>query len=155
MSSYLLGMICVLADICLNAFGQLCFKQASEHPAGVHPIALIQHCWRNKWILLGAVCFFTEVGVWTGALRMLPLSVAFPIGSLCFVLVALFSRLILKERVSISRWIGVALILIGVALIGLPGKPETTPTLQAQNPKLQSPSPGETQIHMKDQIGRS
>lgn len=99
MSQYLLGMFFVIAAIVFEAVGQICFKQATEHPAGVHPISLLRHAWRNKWILIGATCFLMEVGFWTLALRILPLSAAFPIGSLCFIIIAMFSRLWLGERV--------------------------------------------------------
>lgn len=121
MSQHLLGMLCVIVAIVFEAVGQLCFKQGSEHPAGVHPVSLVRHSWRNKWLIVGTACFLMEVGFWTIALRLLPLSAAFPIGSLCFVIIAMFSRIWLGERVGACRWTGVALILLGVALIGLDG----------------------------------
>jgi multidrug transporter EmrE-like cation transporter len=46
-------------------------------------------------------------------------SIAFPAGSLCFVVVAVFSRIVFHEQVDFMRWIGITLILGGVTLVGL------------------------------------
>jgi uncharacterized membrane protein len=37
---------------------------------------------------------------------------------MCFVFVALFSLIFLREQININRWIGIALILGGVILVG-------------------------------------
>ena len=54
---------------------------------------------QNHWMICGTTCFITEAAVWTIALTKLPLSIAFPSGSISFVFVALLSFLLLKERV--------------------------------------------------------
>ena len=46
------------------------------------------------------------------------LSLAYPLVSLAFVLVAVLSWLVLGERLSASRIMGIGLIVIGVALLG-------------------------------------
>ena len=81
--------------------------------------ALFRGLWRNRSVAVGIVCFAIEAVLWTMALRLLDVSVAFPAGSLCFVFVALLSRLWLQEQVGLERWIGVGLILGGVVVIGL------------------------------------
>jgi undecaprenyl phosphate-alpha-L-ara4N flippase subunit ArnE len=115
----ILGFSFVLAAMLLEACGQLFFKQAADrNTAGIRPSVLLKMVWRNRRILAGIACFAPEAILWTLALRYLPVSVAFPAGSMCFVFVALISRIWLHEQVSLRRWIGIALILGGVALIG-------------------------------------
>ena len=58
-----------------------------------------------------------EVILYSGALRFLAVSTAFPITSLSFVMVTLLSRWLLGESVTPLRWAGVGLILIGTSLI--------------------------------------
>jgi drug/metabolite transporter (DMT)-like permease len=48
----------------------------------------------------------------------MPLSFAFPLASLSYCGIALSSRFILKEPVSRRRWLGTALIALGVAMVG-------------------------------------
>lgn len=51
-------------------------------------------------------------------LSRLPLNAAFPLTSLSYCGIALTGRFILKEPVSTRRWIGIALISIGAAIVG-------------------------------------
>jgi undecaprenyl phosphate-alpha-L-ara4N flippase subunit ArnE len=55
--------------------------------------------------------------IYTWALSILPLSVAFPLGSLNLVFVAWFSRLLFHERISWIRWTGIAFIVCGIVMI--------------------------------------
>jgi len=119
MTGRILGLSFVLASVLVEAFGQTAFKQAAElNVPGMRPFALLRGLWRNQRILAGIACFVLETILWTLALRHLPISIAFPAGSMVFVFVALVSRMFLHEQVSIRRWIGIALILGGVILVG-------------------------------------
>ena len=119
MTGRILGLSFVLASVLLEACGQTAFKQAVElNPLGMRPFALLRGLWRNHLILAGIACFILEAILWTLALRHLPISIAFPAGSMVFVFVALLSHMLLHEQISINRWIGIALILGGVILIG-------------------------------------
>lgn len=69
------------------------------------------------WIALGVLSYVLETFLYTLALARLDVSVAFPLGSLCFVGVALLSRLLLGEAVGPTRFAGVALIILGSAFL--------------------------------------
>ena len=113
-----IGLLLVGGAMALEALGQLCFKHTANRSVhGVDPVALMLHGWKHHWLYVGIACFVIEAFVWTLALSKLPISVAYPAGSICFVFVALFSRLILKEHVERIRWYGIGLILAGVALV--------------------------------------
>jgi len=115
-----IGLCFVGAAMLLESFGQICFKHTADRShEGVHPLALLRHAWKHYWLFLGIGCFAVEAFVWTLALSKLPISIAFPAGSVCFVFVALLSRMFLREKVGAVRWGGIALILAGVVLVSV------------------------------------
>ncbi len=120
MSQYTIGLLLVFAAVFLEALGQTCFKfSANANVHGAHPVGVIRSAFSNHWTITGVACFLTEAILWTLALKELPVNVAFPAGSVCFVFVAILSFLLLKERVGKQRWFGIALILAGVALVSI------------------------------------
>lgn len=120
MSQYTFGLLLVFAAVFMEALGQTCFKfSANANTHGAHPVGVIRSAFSNHWTITGIACFLTETVLWTIALKKLPLNVAFPAGSICFVFVAILSFLLLKERVGRQRWFGIALILAGVALVSV------------------------------------
>jgi len=72
-----------------------------------------------SWTALGVLFFILQIFMWTWVLQRLDVSVAFPMGSLCFVGVALLSKIFLGEAVGQLRWFGVFFILIGTVLVAL------------------------------------
>jgi multidrug transporter EmrE-like cation transporter len=120
MSQHVFGLLLVMLAVFLEALGQLCFKHsANKNRHGEHPLGVIRSAVQNHWMISGIACFLTEAVIWTIALTKLPLSIAFPAGSLGFVFVALLSRAFLGERVGRLRWMGIALILAGVTLVSV------------------------------------
>ena len=120
MSQYMFGLLLVLGGVFLESLGQICFKLSAHHnDHGVHPWGVIRGSIQNHWMICGVACFLTEAVLWTIALTKLPLSIAFPAGSISFVFVAILSFLFLKERVGRQKWIGITLILLGVVLVSL------------------------------------
>jgi len=95
----------------IEACGQVSLKNA----AGVKR----ERRSRQLWLAAGVLCFATEAVVWSFVLRLLEVSVAYPMSSLSFVAVTFLSWLLLREQVSKERWIGVFLIICGTALVGI------------------------------------
>jgi uncharacterized membrane protein len=60
-----------------------------------------------------------EILLYTFALHLLDVSMAFPLGSLCFVGVALLSKMVLGETVGLIRWLGVGCILAGTVFVAM------------------------------------
>jgi drug/metabolite transporter (DMT)-like permease len=111
-----IGLLVVLASTVSEAVGQFGFKKASERrtPAA-GPVAAVVSNWR--WLAVGFGGFIVDGILWSVALKLLPLTIAHPAGSIVFVSVAVFSRLFLHEKVSARRWAGIACILAGVVLV--------------------------------------
>lgn len=102
----------------LTSAGQLCQKQASGlwqrldgRPERVRITAL--------W--LGLACAGLGFGMlsWLFVLRVLPVSQAYPMLSLNFVVVALAARFCFGEVTTLRHWGGIAAIMLGVVLLGI------------------------------------
>jgi drug/metabolite transporter (DMT)-like permease len=65
----------------------------------------------------GLVLFGLSAIVWLFALSRASLSFAYPFAALSYVLIVLFSVLVLHEDVPVLRWIGVAFIVTGILLV--------------------------------------
>jgi drug/metabolite transporter (DMT)-like permease len=100
------GIVLVLLSTAVEGFGQTFLKKSALDLAR-----------RHQWIALGVLVLIVEVLLYSGGLRYLAVSTAFPITSLSFVIVTLLSRWLLGEAVTPIRWAGVALILVGTSLI--------------------------------------
>jgi undecaprenyl phosphate-alpha-L-ara4N flippase subunit ArnE len=107
-----LAILLIICATTIEATGQICFKKKSTRSADGD----LGSQW---WLAGGIACMAIEAVVWTVVLQNLNVSIAYPMGSLSFVMVLLLSRIFLKERVQKDRWIGVALILCGTVLLAL------------------------------------
>jgi multidrug transporter EmrE-like cation transporter len=70
----------------------------------------------NPWIFSGLFAAFLGSLTWMAALTKLPLGYAYPFTSLSFVIVVLFSGIFFNEVVTPLKLIGVALVILGVAV---------------------------------------
>ena len=70
------------------------------------------------WIAIGFVIL--SLVTWLYVLRYLPLSIAFPISQAVHILVPLGSWLILGENIITLRWIGIAFVSLGLAIVAKP-----------------------------------
>ena len=71
----------------------------------------------NPGILAAIACYIGAFFVWMLILRRSSLSLAFPLSSLVFVVVLLGSWLGLGEHISFLHWVGVVVIVGGIALL--------------------------------------
>lgn len=106
----------VLGACLLTCLGQIAQKFAVEQWRGGFPG--IGQALRNTWLWLAVLCLGVGLLVWLLVLQRLEVSVAYPMLSLNFVLITLTGRYLFKERVDARHWLGIALILVGVILLG-------------------------------------
>ena len=115
--------IILLFALCVEAVGVVFLskglKQIGETPAvsGREIGRLIARGAANKSILLGVALEAAFFGALLYLLSLRDVSLIWPLTSLGFVITAIAAKLILKEEVSALRWAGVALIVIGAALV--------------------------------------
>ena len=101
-------LFCLL--IFLETLEQLCFADAARAP----------HRKKSRYVV-GILSHIGGFLVWWPLLTLLPMSEALPLTGLCYVSTTLAARVILKEKVSLHRWIGVAIIVFGATLICMGG----------------------------------
>jgi drug/metabolite transporter (DMT)-like permease len=69
------------------------------------------------WTWAGIVTYVLSFVSWLYVLRFVPLGIAFSLISAVHVLVPLASWLLLAERVTGARWVGIGLVFAGIVLI--------------------------------------
>jgi multidrug transporter EmrE-like cation transporter len=113
----------ILTGVGLNAAAQLLLKVAtrplahfSQFSAGtLHESGMILIQSPSFWA--GMVCYGASLCVWLAALSKAPVSTAYPMLSLGYVVVAMVSFLWLGESVGPAKVLGIALICAGVVLV--------------------------------------
>lgn len=68
----------------------------------------------------GIVCLVLSFLCWIYVLQHLPLSVAFPLTNIVHVTIPISSWIFLGEAISVRRWLGIAIVLAGLALVAKP-----------------------------------
>ena len=71
----------------------------------------------NPWLLLGVALQATFFVIYLAALSRADVSVVLPMTALDYIIVALLASALLGEPVTVMRWAGIALILVGIFLV--------------------------------------
>ena len=114
--NYLILAISVL----LAVIGQLLMKRGMMAFGTFPATQLLSHIipmFMNPWVFFGFVSFGLSSLFWLIVLSRMELSLVYPMVSVAYVLVALVSFFIFKENVTLIRWLGIGVIIIGVFLI--------------------------------------
>ena len=117
----LIGLI--LVSVALAATAQLTLKSGVNHVTDLNGGALELNGSSLKVLLTspivwaGLVLFALSAVVWLFALSRVSLSFAYPFAALGYVVIVLFSLLVLHEDVPPLRWAGVGLIVVGIVLV--------------------------------------
>jgi len=109
-------------SIILTTTSQILFKEGvnSHGPLSFSFNQLFSLFWAilsNKMILAGMFTLGLSFIVWIVALSRLNLSIAYPLTSINFILIGIFSATILQESVSLYQVLGTILISIGIVVL--------------------------------------
>lgn len=118
------ALLLILPAILFSTTGELFFKMGMNRIGGFEfsPAALKQVLPRivsSPFIWAGFVGFGLGAVVWLAVLSRVPLSLAYPILALSYLVVVVEAWLFLHERVTRQRFLGVLVIVIGVVIVGL------------------------------------
>ncbi|NCO75770.1 MAG: EamA family transporter [Cyanobacteria bacterium] len=111
--------IYIFLTILLTVYGQIVIKW-QVNLAGAMPvesadkIGFMIRLLLNPWIMTGFASAFLAAISWMGAMSKFPISYAYPFMSLAFVIVLILSNLFFKEPITISKSIGMGLIVLGI-----------------------------------------
>lgn len=114
-------ILIIVFSVLISAVAQLLLKRGMTKVGRVSNLAgaprMLFAALSNSIVLAGLAVFAVSALVWLVALSRVKLSVAYPMVSLGYVVVILFSWLILKESVRPITLTGCAVIMLGVFLI--------------------------------------
>ena len=113
----------LLSGVALNAAAQLLLKGATRVTG-----PLVGDSGRIAWqgagmllftpqLWLGLACYGVSVVVWIGALSRVPVSIAYPMLSLGYIVNAVAAAALFGEQLTYAKAIGIGLIGIGVLLL--------------------------------------
>lgn len=83
----------------------------------LHNLASVFFALRNPWVATGIVLLLAFFAAYMNALSWADLTYVLPATSLGYVLLALVAKFALHEQISLSRWLGIALISGGVGFV--------------------------------------
>ena len=112
----------VLTGVILNAFAQSLLKLGANR-LGPEPFA--SRSWidsalavMSQWpYLMGFTFYGISLVVWIIALTRVPVTIAYPMLSIGYIVNALIARYWLGETLGLGGWLGIAFICLGVSLI--------------------------------------
>lgn len=112
----------IFTGVFLNAVAQLLLKAGTNAVGHFHFTAenVIPVGWQmatQPYILSGMVCYAVSLVVWIMALSRVEVSIAYPMLSVGYVLNAIAAWYFFGEAVSITRLIGIGVIIIGVYIV--------------------------------------
>ncbi|HZQ71781.1 MAG TPA: SMR family transporter [Burkholderiales bacterium] len=101
----------ILAGVLLNAAAQLLLK------AGTNAVPLGLRLAAEPHVLGGLACYVVSVAVWLVALSRVPVSIAYPMLSIGYVVNAFAAWYLLGETLSPMRLAGIGIIVLGVFIV--------------------------------------
>ena len=113
-----------VVSVMLATAGQLLLKAGMDKVGFIDgerlgkPLALFKTIALTPQVVIGIAIFAASAAFWLVVLSRVPLSFAYPFAGVVYVLTTVFSRFILHEHVPAARWLGIALIIIGIVVVG-------------------------------------
>lgn len=112
----------IMTGVLLNAAAQLLLK------AGTNAVGAFEFTLANAWpiglklafephIMGGMVCYAVSLVVWIMALSRVPVSIAYPMLSIGYILNAAIAHFWLGEAVTATRMAGIGIIALGVFVV--------------------------------------
>jgi multidrug transporter EmrE-like cation transporter len=118
----LINWTLIFTGVFLNAVAQLLLKAGTNAVGHFHFTTenIVPVGWQmatQPYILGGMVCYAVSLVVWIMALSRVEVSVAYPMLSVGYVLNAVAAWYFFGEAVSVTRLIGIGVIIIGVYIV--------------------------------------
>jgi multidrug transporter EmrE-like cation transporter len=112
----------LITGVLLNAAAQLLLK-AGTNVLGVITLSregfadTLMRMATQGYFVLGAGCYVVSLFVWILGLSRVPVSIAYPLLSVGYIVNAIAAQYLFGETVTAMRWLGIGCIIVGVALV--------------------------------------
>jgi uncharacterized membrane protein len=110
-------VVLILGAVVFSAMGQLFLKSGAQHLAGLGRLEFLLAAARDMHVLSGLAAWAASTLCWLYVLRVAPLSRAYPLSSLTYVLIPLASIYVFGEQIRRLHALGMVLIMLGVACL--------------------------------------
>lgn len=107
----------ILGSVALGAAGQVLMRAGMASLGGLGAVDAVLAGLAQPLVWLGIMSYAISSLLWLVALSRVPLSTAYPFGALSYVIVVVVA-LATGEAIGPLRWLGVALIVGGIWLVG-------------------------------------
>jgi drug/metabolite transporter (DMT)-like permease len=117
-------LLLLLPAMLITATAQLSFKHGMTQVGELHAsvsafVEILPKMLMNPFIWMGVIGEFSALALYLSVISRAPLSLAYPILALGYLITAIEARLFLGEQVTWLRVLGIGVIIFGVALVGL------------------------------------
>ena len=119
MFAFGLLIICIV----FGALGQISMKSGMNQMDKIEGIkelfslGTVAGIMKNQYVMLGLLLYSLSAFLWLGALSTLDVSFMYPLLSLAYVVTAGMAYLYLGESISLFRWAGIFMVIVGCMLI--------------------------------------
>lgn len=123
-ASSLISLVLVLVSVGLATGGHLTLKAAMNDVGRIGTAEVrsagntIGRAAREPKLWAGLFLFGVSAVFWLIVLSRVSLSIAYPFAGLSYIVIVALDRVVLDQPVPSLRWIGVAAIAIGIAIVG-------------------------------------
>ena len=107
----------IFGAVVFSVLGQLFLKAGAQHLSGLGRLGFLLAAFRNVHVLAGLVAMIASTLCWLYVLRVAPLSRAYGLTSLTYVLVFIASIYLFGEHVRRLHVLGTVLIVAGIACL--------------------------------------
>ncbi len=119
----LVSLLLVLGSVGTATLGQLLLKSGMTSVgrlgAGAlqQPVQTVLAIASTPVVWLGLVCYGFGAVLWLAVLSRLDLGYAYPLLAVSYILIPLLAHFLLGEAIPPLRWVGIAVIFIGVVIV--------------------------------------
>ncbi len=119
-----MGIFWIIISTVLGAIGQILMKKGmdslSKLQGGEKIVDIIVYYIKaifSPFVFLGLFCYAISMVIWLWVLSKYELSYARPFVSVGYVIVVLYSFFFMGEHITLLRWVGIGLIVVGVVFV--------------------------------------
>jgi drug/metabolite transporter (DMT)-like permease len=110
-------LMLILGAVAFSAAGQLFLKSGAQHLVGLGRLEFLRGAARDLHVLSGLAAWIASTICWLYVLRVAPLSRAYLLSSLTYVVIPLAAVYFFGEQIRWLHAVGMVLILVGVACL--------------------------------------